>query len=57
MAEHKTILTGGNETVSIRKISNGWIVSTTVETKGKKGMTDFKTTETYSAEKPKVEIS
>lgn len=55
----KTVLTSDSEkdvTLSVRRISNGWIISTTVETKNKKGETDFQTTETYSAENPEITV-
>lgn len=54
-------MTSGSEkdvTISVRRISNGWIISTTVEKKGKKGEpSDFQTTETYSAENPEITVS
>lgn len=62
MAEHKQkiSLTGDgkkNVTVAVRRISNGWIITKTVETKNKKGVTDFKTTEAYSAENPEITVN
>ena len=48
----KSILTGeGRETVSIRKIENGWIITRTIE-----GKDDFKSTETFTEEKPDLVI-
>jgi len=63
MAEHrhKTVLSGdGKEdvTVSIKRINNGWIISRTVEKKGKKGEpSDFQTTKTYSAVNPEITVN
>lgn len=62
MAKHgqKMGLTGDGKkdvTISIERINNGWIISRTVETKNKKGETDFQTTKTYSAENPEITVN
>lgn len=50
---NRTVLTGKESSVRIRKISNGWIVSETrTDAKGK-----FQETETFSRLKPSIKVT